>query len=237
VGVALVSERIADHLEPGHGPLVLAAIGLNPLLLVEGPGSGHNDLSMMLALSGGVLLVLRGRFLPGAAVAGLSVAIKLVTLPALAWLIIVRLRAPGSARARITEAVAAVALAIVPTLVLQSIFQGNGALVSALLAHLGAHAAPGTTGGALLAQRWPLALAFVAACGWVWWSGRAPTIMTTWVLFASLLIVAGLDVWYPWYATWVLVLALVRWRGAPLALVIAANTFALTLMSFYARLK
>ena len=47
VVAALAGRRITQLLSPGRENLTLLAIGLNPLLLLEGPGSGHNDILMV----------------------------------------------------------------------------------------------------------------------------------------------------------------------------------------------
>ena len=56
VAAALAGRRLAARLAPGRETVTLAAIGLNPMLLLEGPGSGHNDLvCLAFLLLGGAL--------------------------------------------------------------------------------------------------------------------------------------------------------------------------------------
>ncbi len=52
-------------------------VGLNPLLVLYGVGGGHNDLLMLLALAGGMWMLLLGRERSGGALAMLAVGIKL----------------------------------------------------------------------------------------------------------------------------------------------------------------
>ena len=72
-------------LSPGRENLTLLAIGLNPLLLLEGPGSGHNDLLMVSFLLIGAMFYLEKKYLLAALFLGLSVGIKMVTLAVLPW--------------------------------------------------------------------------------------------------------------------------------------------------------
>lgn len=72
--VALVW-RIAGRLGRSQ-PAAIAVFGLNPMLLVYAVGGAHNDLLMLLALLGGVALLLAGRALPGGALLPVAVAIK-----------------------------------------------------------------------------------------------------------------------------------------------------------------
>jgi hypothetical protein len=236
IGLAAVGGRVAERLAPGRGPLAVLAIGLNPLLLVEGPGTGHNDLILLLPLLGALLAALRGRFLLAALLVGLSVGIKLVTLVVVPWLLILRLRAGGPWRHRLGGAAAAAALSLAPTLALLALAWSPAAVASSLLAHFGAHVAPGTAAGALLQRRWPLALVFAGCALWVYRRPSVAALQGAWVVFASAFILVGLEIWYPWYFSWPLALALVRWDGrASLGLAISSNVLALTLMSFYAR--
>lgn len=86
-GAALLGSRLAERFEPGRGTLTLLAIGLNPLLLLEGPGSGHNDLLMMALALGAAGLFLRKHYMLAGLALGLSAGIKLITLALLPWMI------------------------------------------------------------------------------------------------------------------------------------------------------
>jgi hypothetical protein len=226
VGLAAVGAQIAERLSPGRGALAALAIGLNPMLLIEGPGNGHNDLVFLLPLLACVLWLLRGRFVGAAALLGLSIAIKLVSVVALPWLLL--LPAVGTNRRRLTMVVVALA----PVVLLQLPFGTAG---SGLVAHLLAHAGPGSTVGGWLKGRWVLALVWAMSCVWVRRRACVPALMTAWVAVATATILLGLDAWYPWYFSWPLALALVRWERRSLAVAIASNVLALTMLSFYAR--
>jgi hypothetical protein len=223
VGLAALGAQLAERLSPGRGALAALAIGLNPLLLIEGPGSGHNDLAFLLPLLACLLWLLRGRPVGAAALLGLSIAIKLVTVVALPWLLL--LPVAGTNRRRL--AMAGVALA--PVLLLQLPFGTAG---SGLVAHLAAHAGPGATLGTWLKARWMLAVVWGISCLWVRRQACVPALMTAWVAVATATVLV--DAWYPWYFSWPLALALVRWERRWLPVVIAGNVLALTMMSFYA---
>jgi hypothetical protein len=86
----------------------------------------------------------------------------------------------------------------------------------------------------VLARGW-LLVPLLAGGVWVWRRGGLEPVIASWVLACTLLILGGLDVWYPWYFAWPLALALVGWEGLFVPLVIASNTLALMTMSFYSR--
>jgi hypothetical protein len=234
IGLAVLGGAMAEALSPGRGTVATLAIGFNPLLIVEGPGSGHNDLLMLLALLGGLALVSRGRSSAGAAVVGLSIAIKLVALLVVPWLILLRLRELGPLRKRLIGALVSAAAAVAPLLLL-ALAWGRGALPAALAAHLSAHSAAGTVSTAI--ARGALVLLFMCSCLWIFRRACVPALVSAWIALSSAFILLGFDVWYPWYFTWPLVFALLRWNGVALGFVIATNTLALTVMSLYARLK
>ncbi|HEY6526186.1 MAG TPA: glycosyltransferase 87 family protein, partial [Solirubrobacteraceae bacterium] len=62
----------------GLDPVKAAAlVGLNPLLLIYGVGGGHNDLLMLLAMTGGVYAVLASRQWVGGGLSIVAIGIKL----------------------------------------------------------------------------------------------------------------------------------------------------------------
>jgi hypothetical protein len=227
IGLTVLGADLAERLAPGRGSLAALAIGFNPLLLIEGPGSGHNDLAMLVPLVASVLVFQRGRPTGAAALLGLSVAIKLITVIALPWLLLLRLReAAGRGRALPLMVLAALG----PAVVLQLCFGTAG---RGLLDHLTAHGGIGTA--MFFGRRWPLGLLLVLSCLWVYRRACVPAVTLAWVVVSTAAILLGGDVWYPWYVAWPLALALVRWQRPGLPLVIATNVLALAMMSFYAR--
>jgi hypothetical protein len=70
---------LARRLTGGDGLGALLLYAWNPLILIETAGSGHNDAVMMTFALLGLLLVTRGRLLPGLAALLLSVMVKYLT--------------------------------------------------------------------------------------------------------------------------------------------------------------
>ena len=85
VMAALAGRRITQILSPGRENLTLLAIGLNPLLLIEGPGSGHNDLLMVSFLLVGAMFYLEKKYLLASLFLGLSAGVKILTIIVLPW--------------------------------------------------------------------------------------------------------------------------------------------------------
>jgi hypothetical protein len=219
VGLTICAGGLGDRLAAGRGGLAALAIGLNPLFLVEGPGVGHNDLALLFALLAGTWALARGRPYLGASLIGLSVAIKLVTVVVVPWLVIERVRARDARGAALV-----VALAVAPTILAGALFWPAG--LRGLAAHAGAH------GESLL--RWLLVAATLAlATAYV---ARRGDWHAAWIATALAIVLLGLGVWYPWYFTWPLALALPRWQSRrALAATIASLALALMAMSLYTR--
>jgi hypothetical protein len=93
IAIVLLVSAISGKLEPNRGPWAVVAVGANPLLLIEGPGMGHND---MLALAA-VMLAIWLQMLAmdkkwvGLTILGLASLIKVTVAPAILvvvhWLI------------------------------------------------------------------------------------------------------------------------------------------------------
>jgi hypothetical protein len=123
IAAALGGARLAEGREPGRGTLTLLAIGLNPLLLLEGPGSGHNDIVMLALLVWGGVVYAKDRGRLAAVLVGLAIAVKpvaLIVVPLLAISTWVK----GDRPRRLTDAVWAVSLSLVPVLLLSFLFGG-----------------------------------------------------------------------------------------------------------------
>ncbi len=143
VGMALAGRRIAAHLCPGRENLTLLALGLNPMLLLEGPGSGHNDLLLVCLLLVGAMFYLDKKYLPAALCLGLSVGIKLITLAVLPWALMEYGRGrPG--RQKLAAIGVAVALVLLPLAICYGHLWSGGAALTAMQArslyHLSADA-------------------------------------------------------------------------------------------------
>ncbi len=92
-GAALLAAAAAARRAAGAmashaaGEAAFAAVALNPLLLLEGPGSGHNDLSMLALVLAALAAVAAGRPRLAALAAGAAAAVKLVPLLLVPWLV------------------------------------------------------------------------------------------------------------------------------------------------------
>lgn len=94
--IVLLASAIGKQLEPGRGSWVVVAVGANPLLLIEGPGMGHNDIIALAVVFLGVWLqlgALNKRWV-GLTVLGVASLIKVTVAPAIFvtvhWLLRIR---------------------------------------------------------------------------------------------------------------------------------------------------
>src|SRR5207248_2362619 len=124
--------------------------------LLEGPGSGHNDLVMLCLLLAGVALCLRGRYALGILSIGLSAGVKFITGAFVPWMYLERLpRQPGRRVLLLALtgllAAAPIALAYLP------FWRGLATLGG--LAQNSGHNAPSPL---------PILLLFLALLPWIW---------------------------------------------------------------------
>ncbi|HVY38497.1 MAG TPA: hypothetical protein VHM31_11195 [Polyangia bacterium] len=187
----------------GAGEAAFAFVALNPLLLIEGPGSGHNDLVMLALVVGSFAAVRAGSTRLAALAAGAGAAVKLVPLllvPWLAWTAARGAPAPASAPRQAARALETAALALVP-LLLSALPFWDGARTFAGLAawwREGHRGGGGTAGLALL----PVAYAVIS------WTlvrtsrDRTAGLATGWALASGAAIALGTATWFPWYLSW-----------------------------------
>jgi len=76
LATAFAAAALARRVRPGRVAFAAAAVGLNPVVLFQSAGSGHNDLLVALAVALAALLALGGRSLPAAAVLALGTGVK-----------------------------------------------------------------------------------------------------------------------------------------------------------------
>ncbi|MBV9466002.1 MAG: DUF2029 domain-containing protein [Solirubrobacterales bacterium] len=202
----------------GLDPVKAAAlVGLNPLLVVYGVGSGHNDLLMLLVLAAGTYVVLARRERAGGALMMLATGVKLTAgllLPfALAGGGARRGRGPrrdlligaGAAAAALIAFSAALfgggALHLLAT-VRQSQSEGDWHSIPGFISTRLGLAPVGHVAGLALAGM------FVLACCWLLrrvWRGELDWIDgAAWATVAMLLTASSL---LPWYVAWLLPLA------------------------------
>ena len=216
LGVVAVVWRTAERL--GRDPLVPAlVVGLNPLVLVHVVGGAHNEALVVLITMLGVLAMVGGRELAGAAGATLAAGVKGSALLVVPFMVLAG-RRPGVAARR--AAAAGLAFAGIVLLALAGFgadaLDGLG-LLSSNQERTSRWSFPYKTAqllGALLpgdrldyrdAVRIAYATAFAAVYAWLSWSvwrGRLDWIAAAgWATLAVLIASAWL---VPWYALWLL---------------------------------
>ena len=251
-GAAVAGRSIAERLSPGRGNLALLAIGLNPLFLMEGPGSGHNDFLMIALMLGGAAYLLRGRYGLGGLLFGLSVGVKLVTIVALPWIIVEAIRSGRDNRHRVASAFLLTLLALAPLLIaliplwdgpatlaglhgrsdagISSSISGNDAAVRSWAL---AHGANGRVAAALagIIRQWWIVLIYVTTTIVLTMRGkRTGDWLAGWSVVALAPTLHFVGLWFPWYLGWSWPSALVRWDRTGLA--ITSMAFALSLVWF-----
>ncbi len=235
--LAWSAARIAEHVQPGRGRLAALLVGLCPLLLLEGPGSGHNDLLMMACLLTAIALFLQGRHGWAGLWLGLAVGIKVLPLALLPWLLwdLTRTLPDWPARRRAMLSLAGAML--LPLALGYACFWHGGAAWNALRGRTQ------SGGGTLL---WA-GIAYAVLSLWQWKAQMPPLWqckqtqaslpwLWAWAVFSAVFMMTGLGYAFPWYIAWFWpVLALRGGRGHQ-ALFAAVFVFALVWESLYATL-
>lgn len=196
LALAFGAYRLAGLVEARYQGLAFAAIAFSPLVVLEGPGSGHNDVVMLALAIWGVILWQRGFSKRACLLLGLAGAIKFIAFIVLFWL--VGQRFFRDSRPWLSTMVLA-GIGIAPFFLLQVYFLGeNSGLFAALTSHFsdasGKRVMPHS---GMLA---PLLLAF-AACSLAIFSNRLMHWTGAWVLTTSLAIIMIGPPW-PWYLMW-----------------------------------
>lgn len=208
----------APRRDRAPGPAV-ALVGLNPVLLVFAVGGAHNDLLLLLGMTGAVALVLAGRDVPAGIAAVAAAGLKLTAVVVLPFLVL------GSPRRGRVALGALIGALLAGALALAAFGHDAGGFLRVLAWQQGrvsASSLPALTGdvlGVAPATLLPvfkaagaLALAGLVAAAWRgadWltcaaWALVAVTATTSWLM--------------PWYAVWALPLcALCRSRSLTVA--------------------
>jgi alpha-1,6-mannosyltransferase len=115
LAAAAAARAIVRRTDASRASAVFVAVVLNPLLLIEGPGNGHNDLVMVALLLTGFAALARQRTILAAVLVGLAAAVKLLPLLVVPWIAVLAVRAaPPSWRHRAGAAMLMLALSIAP---------------------------------------------------------------------------------------------------------------------------
>ncbi len=159
---ARAARRVGEAIASERGPLAFAAVAFNPLLLLEGPGTGHNDLLVLALVLAGLATLADWRPRLAALAVGAGAAIKLVPILLLPWLVVTA----GRER-RLRDAVVVAGLGLLPVVLALAPFWDGRATLAGVIAwwaegHHGAAASP-----------WPLALAAASYAAVSWFTLRA----------------------------------------------------------------
>lgn len=264
LGTAAAARFLFGRAVPGpasaRSAAVFALVALNPLLLLEGPGSGHNDVVMMAVLLGALVTHAAGRPRVAAGLVGVAAAVKLVPLLLVPWLALLAWRAAGGPRwPRLAAAVVTVLVALAPVAMAYAPFWegprtlgGLGARWDAaapamstptpsLAPSAGSPSAPPSPIStsrllAMLGQAWPALLVFLWATAAVALGQGEPVLRlaTVWgvVSLAVMLFVAGM--WFPWYLAWTWPVVVLRFTRVHVVLAGFLLPLSLMLMLAYA---
>jgi hypothetical protein len=223
VVASVASAVVAERSAPGKGVVTLLAVGLNPLLVLEGPGSGHNDLIMLAFMMAGAALDRPPRRSACALFLGLAVAIKPTALAAVPLLMCASWFDLGQDRWRRVTWI--VFLAMAPSLVLSLPYGGPLSLfhASAGRVALGNQPAQLLAGGMLV-------LAALAWGCWVIRTDRRPNAtvwLSAWVPVALVLALIVSPVPFPWYLSWASLPALAGWDARHRTLIVSTSVLGL----------
>ena len=239
---AFSAGRIARLRHPDQAGVAVLIVGLNPLALIEGVGSGHNDLLMIaFALLAAAWLQERKPALGGLAL-GVSIGVKFVTLGLLPWLLIDLWRASAKEdRLRVTATAGAAAL--LPSVLCYLPFWHGLATLGALASRNGViDAARGASAHphhlallSVLHEHQTILILYAALTAALAATRIRGAWVLAWAIFSGAFIYYSLGIWFPWYMLWPwLVLLASGFRTtAQGALSFMAGTLALALEILY----
>ncbi len=252
VVAALCGRIVAARHDPSRANLTLLAIGLNPLLVVEGPGNAHNDLLMMALLLAGLACIARRWRWAGYLLVGFSAAVKFVSFAIVPWLLLESLRGQRLRRAA-GVACAAAALILAPTVVgFAPFWSGPRTLGGAFEVYEARAGSPGKRvpaveelperSGETASRSWhglaarlaALAALYLGLSVWIWRSRPPGPYLAAWVVFSAILWLVVMPLGFAWYLAWPSTIALVRWNRLHVALILACSIAAYVVMMVYA---
>jgi hypothetical protein len=237
---------VARRVRPSRAVFAVAAFGLNPVVLFQSAGSGHNDLLVALAIAIAAWCVARDRTLWAVGILTCGALIKATLfLPLLLLVVWVAWRRPPGERLRVGSANAGMALAIVaivaapffqlhdPTLGMLELSAHEGWLAPSRFFRRVLDAISGDTLGVV--ARVAFALALLVAVVWLVRavaraaaSGRpTPELLGGWGWALLTLTLLG-PVLLPWYLAWSLPLIWILPRSPRTALIVLSSVLALS---------
>lgn len=239
LAAALGARLVAGSYDKGKAELAFLAVGFNPLFLVEGPGSGHNDVLMAALMLGGIALCNRGRS-AGYLLLGLSAGIKFVTAAIVPWVIWEQVaRLPASKR--LGAAALATSLALAPNVIghrvfsaetgvfegIRTVFERQTVNVASTGETEGIGAPPARSVSTSMLMRGATILLIYVLLTLAIWRTKAPGFyLSCWSVFSMTVMVFAAPVLFPWYIVWPFSTAVIRWdrlgAGATLACAVLA---------------
>jgi len=200
------ARSIARIWDSAHADLAFVAVVLNPLLLLEGPANGHNDVLMAALMLAGIALVLKSSWL-GWPVIGLSVGVKFVTLAIVPWLIYRQVRAMPLPRA-MGHALAVIALVAAPLVLFFVPYWSGSGTLGGIPAVWSAKAAgnSGASIGVVVSG-----LVYLAVSFWLWRGRDDDRVAPAWTVWALSFALLGMPIVLPWYLSWASALTFTRW--------------------------
>ena len=204
VGAAYAGRRLTLKFSPGLENITFLAIGLNPLLLIEGPGNGHNDIVFVALLLIGAVCYYDQKFAAAALLLGLSVGIKPITLAILPWALL-DYSWGRSWRQTLTGAAAAIALILLPLAVLIIPFWAGPNTLEAM------HDRTGIFQRNAGIDHVILVVIYLGLTFWLWRWRKPDGWLTASALFSVALMFLFLAPPFPWYIVWFAPIFLLRW--------------------------
>lgn len=206
--------------------LAFLAIGLNPLMVVEGPGNGHNDLLMMALLLAGLAYYTRGRPWAGYLLMGCSAAIKFLGAAIVPWVLMDQVRGLEPRKA-VKTALVAGGLVLLPGVLSYLPLQGGGGLVT------GASRVYGLQQGGSVAMKAVVLIVLYLGLTLALLRGGQGRFLAAWVVFASALAAILMPVLFAWYVVWPLSVSLARWDSLHRKLTFVVSLVACWLLMLY----
>lgn len=228
LAAAVAGRELAERFRPGRGRLAAMAIALNPLLMLEGPCNGHNDVLMMALMLWAAVLHGRGRRVVGDLVLSLAIGVKFVPAAVVPWLALERGRGLGLA-GKLRETALAVLFTLSPVvLAYVPLWQGRATFtaqgqraawggrdisydrVEHWLLDRGFDQARAASLVQLLAQ-WPVVAVYAGLTLMVARGSSFGLWFDAWALLSLGLIAWSVGVRFPWYLSWPVCTTLTRW--------------------------
>lgn len=195
----ILAGRLAARLNPGREGLARLIVGLNPLLLLEGPATGHNDVLTMALFLAGALYAIRGRAILAMLLVALSASIKPLPVLAMPWLLLALARRAAFASLSAMQWGSLCLVLLLPG-VLMLPFGHDLGVVDAFVTRVRLPSVDPTGGNLRIAL---IGLLYLRYSLWVVSRRSEPAAwLTAWMYFATPAALLASGVPFPWYLTY-----------------------------------